>query len=207
MNARKEPSSPSSFNGAEGCEALVRRTERNIKRIEIVGRDFVVPVLNEWRYATRHILTATLNENPEAARIEWKKAVSHVKRAYFDSCDILLTCNLSRAKEILDGCAGYRSLVAQIVPEYPSIRARILAAQTASIENDAVTAEEKEERFESLDPVLSDLSEAVLKLSASHDELQEEVRKAVRRDRISLCSLVATLAGIAVGIVSLLLGE
>jgi len=191
------------FEGASGCEALVSRTERNIKRIEVVGREFVVPVLNEWRYATRHVLTAVARDGDrEASDAEWRKAVSHVKRAYFDSCDILLTCNLARAKEILDECAGYRSLVAQIVPEYPSLRAKILAAQKASLENDAVTADEKEARFESLDPVLADLSDAVLKLSASHDELQEEVRKAVRRDRIALWGLVATVVGIAVGIVT-----
>ena len=65
---------------------LLERTEANLKRIEIYNKRFVCLSLNEWRYAARHFATYNVTGSEE----EQRKALSHLKRAYYDSCDVLI---------------------------------------------------------------------------------------------------------------------
>ena len=61
---------------------LLNATESNLKRIESVSSNFLAPVLNEWRYATRHI--AVLLDAP-SNEVERSKAIGHLERAYLNS--------------------------------------------------------------------------------------------------------------------------
>ena len=49
---------------------------------------------------------------------EKHKALGHLKRAYFDSCDILLDCMLNRISFLDDEIRGFANVVAPIVPDF-----------------------------------------------------------------------------------------
>lgn len=45
-------------------QSLLTKTEANLKAIEAVSSNFVLAVLNEWRYTTWHVIAAAFG--PEA---------------------------------------------------------------------------------------------------------------------------------------------
>ena len=75
---------------------LIDKTEQNIDRIQNVGDSFVYPVLNEWRYATRHMANIFKADKKES-ELEMQKTIAHLNRAYLDSCEVLLTTYLHQA--------------------------------------------------------------------------------------------------------------
>lgn len=75
---------------------LIDKTEQNINRIQNVSNSFVYPVLNEWRYATRHMANI-FEANDKESENEMQKTITHLNRAYQDSCKVLLTTYLHQA--------------------------------------------------------------------------------------------------------------
>lgn len=78
-------------------DELLQKTEQNIKNIQIVGEVFVYPVLHQWLYATRHVMRL-LRGDTEGRELD--SAIAHLRRAYSDSCDILLTLKIERAHNL-----------------------------------------------------------------------------------------------------------
>ena len=89
------------MTSAERALSLIDRTEANIKRIEELQSAFAAPVLNEWRYAIRHVVTMAAGGGEGA-----DKAEGHLKRAYFDSCDIVIDCQLDIIATVHRRCLG-----------------------------------------------------------------------------------------------------
>ena len=80
--------------GIAEINTIIGKTEENLKRIQNINNSFVFPVLNQWRYATRHManyLSAPENDG------ECQKVIAHLKKAYADSCEVLLIVHLRRA--------------------------------------------------------------------------------------------------------------
>lgn len=75
-------------------ENLLEKTESNLKKIQITGEVFVLPVLNQWQYATRHMFLVLKGDAPER---ELSCVFTHLRRAYADSCDVLLTLKIEKA--------------------------------------------------------------------------------------------------------------
>ena len=82
---------------------LLEKAEANLKKIQIVGEVFVFPVLNQWRYATRHMFHIL---NGSASERELTNTISHLRRAYADSCDILLTLKVEKAHSFIERYKG-----------------------------------------------------------------------------------------------------
>lgn len=80
-------------------DELLQKTEQNIKNIQIVGEVFVYPVLHQWLYATRHVMRL-LRGDTEGRELD--SAIAHLRRAYSDSCDILLTLKIERAHKLFE---------------------------------------------------------------------------------------------------------
>jgi hypothetical protein len=70
---------------------LIDKTEENLKLIEQISGDFMAPVLNEWRYAIRHVISTFIKR--DFSGIEAQKTIGHLKRAYFDSLTFFLIAN------------------------------------------------------------------------------------------------------------------
>jgi hypothetical protein len=129
---------------------LVDKTEFNLKKAEKYSGELVIPVLNEWRCGTRHIIAAT--QNPNASVSERASALGHWRRAYFDSCDILINFQLERLAEVHTACRNYPEAVAIVLPkfwEYVQTMRRIQKMHEAAIRK---TADEKEREYDSQQP-------------------------------------------------------
>lgn len=179
--------------------SLVDKTEANIKLIEQISSSFAAPVLNEWRYATRHVLAAFAGDgqSDENAR----KAVNHLKRAYFDSCDIVLDCQLHALRRIHERCLGYAEAVVKVVPDYPAWLETVRDAQRRHREAQTTYGEAREAAFDSLAPSIKALDEILDRLSFHADEMAAAVRRAKTNVRLTVA---AKSAGIAVAAITLL---
>ncbi len=134
--------------------SLINKTEANLRRIDAFGEDFAIPSLNEWRYAIRHVVTAA-GKSGDAAQ-DWGKAIGHIKRAYFDSCDILLDCQLKVLIETNRRYRGHADQVAKILPDYPKWIGTIRRAQELHGKAD-LESDNREAAYDSLAPVIDEL--------------------------------------------------
>lgn len=187
------------MTSAEAALSLVDKTEANIKLIEQVSTTFVSPVLNEWRYAIRHVLTACAKN--DFCGEDAHKAIGHLKRAYFDSCDIVLDCQLSTLCDIHEKLLGYAEVVRKVVPEYPAWLERIRDAQNLHRDAQIKHGDDREVAFDALAPAIEELDNILGKLLFH----AEEISVAVRREKINVwLTFSAKVAGILVAALTLL---
>lgn len=178
----------------EHLVSLIDKTEENLKKIEILNGRFVCFSLNEWRYATRHVMRYHLSGDDEESR----KALSHMKRAYFDSCDILLDCLLNRVCMLDDEIRGYANIVAQVVPDFKKARIAIHAARDAHYSAQTISGDDREAQYGILCAHCLELEKYLDNMAATQDVWQEDIRKQKSRDRLPL---IWTAIGIAVSII------
>ncbi len=171
--------------------ALIEKTERNLKLIEEINGEFVYPTLNEWRYATRHV--ASLLATPEDEE-ECNKAVSHLKRAYFDSCDILLDCILARIRDYGLCYHGYASIVSQIVPDFQNGILATRDAQMAHRKVQLTHGEEREKNYDALTGHAERLLRFLDALTTTESTWAEDIRRQKQRDRLPIIIAVITIA-------------
>lgn len=186
------------MTSAETALSLVDKTEANIKLIEQISETFLAPVLNEWRYAIRHVLTSFAKNDPSGE--DAQKAVSHLKRAYFDSCDIVLDCQLDALSLVHERCLGYAEAVVKVAPAYTSWLETMRNAQRLHREAQAKHDDEREAAFDSLAPTIKELDEILDKLSFRAEEISATVRRAKANARTTIA---AKIAGIAVAALTL----
>ena len=179
---------------------LLDRTERNIKRIEAVQGDFPAVALNEWRYATRHVVSLLEGDGGEEER---RKAEDHIARAYFDSCDILLDCLLERARVHLATYSAFPEIPASSVADYPRVLRTIRDAHRLHGETQGFTVAEKAARYAELEAVIGSLSEAVDALDVAGPTMSSALRRERRKDRMTAWGFVATLLGLVLAALAL----
>ena len=187
------------MTSAKDALILVDKTEANIKLIEQISSTFVSPVLNEWRYAIRHVLTAFADN--EQAGENAQKAISHLKRAYFDSCDIILDCQLDTLSKIHKKCLGYAEAVRSVVPDYTSWLEKIRDAQRLHREAQTKHGDDREAAFDSLTPTINELDEILDKMAFHAEEVSAAVSRAKTNTRLTT---VAKVSGIIVAAIAVL---
>lgn len=184
---------------------LIEKTEQNINRIQNVSDSFVYPVLNEWRYATKHIANIFTTEERDC-EIEIQKAVAHLNRAYIDSCEVLLTTYLHQAFLFLKRYRHIRYLTNehQFYSEYLKqyIAGRRLLGQTAWDE-----AKEAYHHAQALESVIANLERCYVKsmeLESDFEYLRESYYK--HRSFVTL-SIIVSLVSVALSIIFIFLGR
>jgi len=173
---------------------LLERTESNLKRIEIYNKRFVCLSLNEWRYAARHFATYNVTGSED----EQRKDVSHLKRAYYDSCDVLIDCLLNAISNFDSEAHGYASILANIVPHFAESRLAVHEARRAHLVAQSVSGDERENAYESLSTHCEKLEQYLSNLEATRELWAEDIRKQKSRDRLPI---IWTIIGIGVSIV------
>lgn len=174
--------------------ALIDKTEENLKRIEIINGRFICFSLNEWRYATRHVMRYHASGDTDESR----KALSHLKRAYYDSCDILLDCLLNKVAMLDDEIRGYANIVAQVVPDFQKSRIAIHAARDAHYSAQTISGDDREKQYDALHAHCEDLEKYLGAMAATQDVWQSDIRKQKSRDRLPV---IWAAIGIAVSII------
>jgi len=188
------------MTSADRALSLINRTEANLKRIEELQSAFVAPVLNEWRYAIRHVVSMSVVGGEEA-----DKAIGHLKRAYFDSCDIVIDCQLNVIAAVQEQCVGYRKSVLEVAPDYANWMDAARRAQNAHRAAQLKHGEEREDAFDSLSGTIDELDAVLSSLSDLSDEIALAVRRAKFKLLISAAASIATIVSAGVAVVSLLI--
>jgi len=173
---------------------LLDKTEANLKRIEIYNTDFVCFSLNEWRYATRHLVSFNATGDAD----EERKAISHLKRAYYDSCDVLIDCLLNQISGYDYEAHGFAGVLANIVPGFSESRLAVHAAREAHVKAQSVGGAERESSYDCLTVHCDKLERYLKNLEATRDLWVEDIRKQRNRDRLPI---IWTMIGIGVSIV------
>ena len=179
---------------------LVRATEVNIKKIERYNGDFVCVALNEWRYATRHVVDMDLSDPSDENRTQ---AVRHFKRAYFDSSDILLDCLLEKLEDLHLGFRDYASIVQRYVKDYPDKMK--LARAAKEFHRDAEDMKNREESYRTVSGHCDMLESFIEELEDTSVCWRPEIAKAIRSDRMKFWGFIIGAATLGVSIVSLFL--
>ena len=177
---------------------LVNATESNLKKIECFNGDFITTALNEWRYATRHVVDSLCDIQNEENQA---KAIRHLHRAYFDSCDILLTCLLSRFYSLHDEFRDVSSLVAKHVSGYAEKCARI--REIAKLYRSVRTSDKRKDFYKEIAKACEDTEEIVNAFESTADVWRDEIRRTRRNDRLALVGVAIGAATLVVGIISL----
>lgn len=156
--------------------SLHNKTEHNLKIVEGFTNEFAVPILNEWRYGSRHIANSlTL----DLAEEEQTKALGHWRRAYYDSCDIVLNCQLERLSEYHCRWRGYTDVVKEVIPEYTKHLSDIRCIQKIHEEAKcSVLGSDRQQAYDSLQPSIDALSKILDEIEANKDAVDCSIRRA-----------------------------
>lgn len=156
-------------DSAKNALSLVDKTEANIKPIGQISSSLANPILNGWRYAPRHVLAAfvggcRLDENA-------RKTVNNLKRAYFDSCDIVLNYQLHTLRKIYECCLGYAEVVVKVISDYPAWLEMVRDAQRRHREAQTAYGDARETASDSLAPSIKVPDGILDKLSFHAEEI------------------------------------
>ena len=183
--------------------SLHNKTELNLKIVEGFTKEFAVPILNEWRYGSRHIansLASNLDEEEQA------KALGHWRRAYYDSCDIVLNCQLERLSEYHHQWQGYTDVVKEIISEYPNHLVDIRRIQKIHEEAKcSVRGSDRQQAYDSLQPSIDELSKIIDKIEANKDDVDCAICRAKVRHWGGIIIAATALIGVIIPIVNALI--
>lgn len=175
----------------EAIRQLVLDTEDNIKKIECYNEDFAVVTLNEWRYATHHAIDMMCGLDSKDNRTQ---AVCHLKRAYFDSADILLNCLLEKFENMHRVFRNYAPIVRDYIEDYPDKLKK--AKEAKRFHGKASQIENREDFYEEIKKLCQNLEAFVEELEDTEDDWRALVRKARNKDRLWFWSVVAAIVGV-----------
>ena len=175
---------------------LVCGTEGNIARITAISGKFAVPCLNEWRYATKHVALLLKDPNDTVNR---DKAIGHLKRAYFDSSDILLTILLDGMREVFEDVGAYVDVATGIIPDFASWSSSCTKAQRLQRE----PCEDRYLRAREMDEVSSTLIGYLDKANLNRGNLLAAISRKRRSERLTAIGVIATAVSAIIAVLAL----
>lgn len=174
-------------------EALLNETEANIKLLEVYSKGFVTSVLNEWRYATRHMLGVVFDPNDEES---FKRTVAHLQRARYDSYDFLLVYQIDEIKKFRDYYLDYTEVIKPVIPDYGNWQIRLNAA--VRLHRDWFGKDKREMYYEQVKTTNAELEIFLSTLENTREECSRLIRKFTWKVRWQTFGwIVATLGSIA----------
>ena len=183
--------------------SLHNKTEHNLKIVEGFTNEFAVPILNEWRYGSRHIANSlTL----DLAEEEQTKALGHWRRAYYDSCDIVLNCQLERLSEYHCRWRGYTDVVKEVISEYTKHLSDIRSIQKIHEEAKCSThGRDRQQAYDSLQPSIDALSKILDEIETNKDAVDCAICRARAKHWGGIIIAAATLVGVLTPIANALI--
>lgn len=183
--------------------SLHNKTEHNLKIVEGFTNEFAVPILNEWRYGSRHIANSlTL----DLAEEEQTKALGHWRRAYYDSCDIVLNCQLEQLSEYHRQWQGYTDVVKEVISEYAKHLVEIRRIQKIHREAKcSVLGSDRQQAYDSLQPSIDALSKILDEIEANKDAVDCAICRARAKHWGGIIIAAAALVGVLTPIANALI--
>lgn len=163
---------------------LVRATEQNISRITVISGRFAVPCLNEWRYATRHVACLLKDPNDTVQR---DKAIGHLKRAYYDSCDILLTILIDSLRKVFDDVGEYVDVANKVLPGFASWNS--ICAEAIHLQREA--PDDRYSRAIEMDKMSAKIIKLLDQADANRSNLLSSVARKRNKDRFATIGVIS----------------
>lgn len=172
--------------------------------------------LNEFRAALDHLMRISALEHLDASEFpdanpekEADKLLSHLKRAFYDICDML---SINYRNKIIDILKPYDStVISKAIPDYySSIRPKIEKATNEIVrlrDEKGFSKIPAEERMSSYKNIISELRtyyEIILDASCSLNDLKQESDKNKTKNRFITIGI--PIIGIAVGAIIAIIG-
>lgn len=176
---------------------LVCATEGNIARITAVSGKFAIPCLNEWRYATKHVALLLKDPNDHVQR---DKAIGHLKRAYFDSSDILMTVLLDSLRRVFEDVGAYSDVAAKVIPGYEKWAVAFSDALALQYE----PVDDRIARARKMDEKSNIIAKFVGQAVASRGALLAAIARERRKERWHVIGVISGAVTAIVAIVALL---
>lgn len=180
---------------------LLDDTEQNLKRIEVLSDDYLVPILNEWRYATRHIVDAHFSGDEEGL----SNSIRHLRRARYDSFDVLLSFQIERIQNYKAQFSRYIDTMEKYVPKYADWQVRIKKAMRF-LKLD-YTAFNKESMYDDIRRACLDMDEYLEIIEATEEDWVRAIRKEKLKDFWSFVLGVVTIIGTAATVCGIFLNR
>ncbi len=167
---------------------LMDETERNIKLVELESCEFLTPVLNEWRYASRHVVNLLgLPEDGE----ELAKAIRHLRRARYDSYDVLITVQFMRMREMEEDIGYYADCVAKFVPDYAEWQVKL--EEIKARRKDALKSDNRETFYAFMKDANEQIGVYLSKLRATRPLWMADIRKTERKNKLAAIGVYAAV--------------
>ncbi len=182
----------------ESVAQLLDDTENNLKLIEDYSGDFFVPILNEWRYATRHVIDSYFEPQNEATL---QKIINHLKRARFDSYGMLLTLQLDHIRKLRLAVGGYSGIVQKHVSDWTEWQLKIQDA--FKLFDSQPRGGDKDEFHDQIKLVCTGLQEYIRILEATQPSWASEIARERRKDLWQMIVFLSTILATVVAIIGM----
>ena len=178
---------------------LHQAAELAVKESESYNAEIPIPALKELRDAYHHFDNALQLDDAVAQERELYRALSHCKRAYFDSKECTFQFLLENTESIKEKLDKYVFILGQYIPEYPTHKKNIKAALFFYHEIKDLKVEAREARYAECDIHIQNLKAFVQAYSDLEDDILADVYNRKRTVRIGtiigilgiLCSIIA----------------
>lgn len=171
--------------------------------------------LNEFRAALDHLMRIVaiehtgLKANDVDSELEYNKLLGHLKRAYYDICDML---SINYRNKIIDTLEIYESeIIGKAIPDYYSkIRPQIeiYSEHIAELrEEKGFGNEGAEKRMNEYQEIITNLREYYNTIQVALPSLEELRKKRISEKRQNIVSkFVIPIAGVVVGAIIAIIG-
>lgn len=140
----------------------------------------------------------------EAQERELYRALSHCKRAYFDSKECTFQFLLENTESIKEKLDKYVFILGQYIPEYPTHKKNIKAALFFYHEIKDLKVEAREARYAECDIHIQNLKAFVQAYSDAEDEILADMNIRKRNEKLTALGIIIGIFGILCGIITCL---
>lgn len=183
---------------------LHQAAELAVKESESYNAEIPIPALKELRDAYHHFDNALQLDDAVVQERELYRALSHCKRAYFDSKECTFQFLLENTESIKEKLDKYVFILGQYIPEYPTHKKNIKAALSFYHEIKDLKVEAREARYAECDIHIQNLKAFVQSYSDAEDEILADMNSKRLNEKLTTIGIIIGIFGILCGIITYL---
>ncbi len=176
-----------------------KAAELAIKESESYNSEIPIPALKELRDAYHHFDNALQFADKADQERELYRAISHCKRAYFDSKECTFQYLLENIESIKEKLGRYVFILGQYIPEYPTHKKNIKTALSFYHEIKDLKVEARESRYSECDKHISGLKAFIQAYSDMEDDILADI---YNRKRTAWIGAIIGILGILFSIIA-----
>ena len=181
-----------------------KQAEDQIKIVELIDKELVIPSVNQLRYAGYHIAKGVACFDIAELNKHIEKAVNHCKRSYYDANEVAVIYYLEEIQAFQNDF-GKTNAVLSVVSDYCDLLAQAQDAADHIEEIKKTHFEDRDDFYTSCDPHYQNLKQIVNKLSVARPHIVNAMAADRRKVQKVVLTIVLSCLGLVVAIVSAIL--